>query len=303
MQSVIAPPLEPINPPPNPFAAAAGGAFFNYMGLSPNFARLPAQQSPAAPPTDTASYMAGMLNRHTPGAAAAATYQPPAPAPFPEPEPPPLDPFEPEPPQQQPPRPLSLPEIASPSRGSSHAPSASRASSGLGMMRGGEPRRDTPDDYGARALSAGASSDDTMPVSSRRPVVSRQSILSRGSVQQASRGGSRGFNDTGEEFWSNDHSRKKHRRIKCSVDEAIELIREKITGRNDGRAGWLRRAFVQFDTDGSGGISHDEFVSAVEVKTALVFDEEVLKGVMQRFDSDGSGKIVILSRIACCASC
>ena len=45
------------------------------------------------------------------------------------------------------------------------------------------------------------------------------------------------------------------------------MIRSKITERMDGRAGWLRRAFVDFDTDGSGSISFDEFIAAVEFKT------------------------------------
>ena len=334
----LQPPVPAVPAPPR-FGAAAQGAFFNYMGMG----QLP--KGALQQLQDTQSYMAGMMQpgaMSSPAGSAPLWGQPAGREPTDygtsssrayggPPEPAPLYPRG-QPAaravEEQPPRPLSLPEITSPNRGSGvhlEEPSAEPSAAVADYMSG---RVSAAADYEAPSRAMLDDSDDSddmgmQPVSRR--VVSRQSILSRGSrgysldrgtripspdretrireepreelraaSRERSRGGSRGgsrgrsrgsqgLNDTGSEFWSNENSRKKHRRITCTVDQAIEMIRSKITERMDGRAGWLRRAFVDFDTDGSGSISFDEFIAAVEFKTALVFDATVLQGVMDRF--------------------
>eukprot|EP01043_Picozoa_sp_COSAG02_P044383 COSAG02_NODE_3961_length_5981_cov_175.988949_1_plen_680_part_10 len=291
-------------PPLGMGSASQHGAFFNYMGMG----QLPKGALSQLQNSDTANWMAGLSS---PAGSASQRGQP-APqreqpahysaVPFPEPEPtwrqPPRQPSrqqsrqqsrhgaddqplsgQPSAQEQLPSRPLSLPAITSPARGSGvYVEEPENVPSG---------RASAAADFGSSRLVPSASSSED------RPIVSRQSILSRGSRRQSpARGsGSAGLNDTGAEFWSDENSRKHHRRIKCTVDQAIEMIRSKITERMDGRAGWLRRAFVDFDTDASGSISPEEFIAAVEFKTALVFDEEVLRGVMDRFDDDGTGEI------------
>eukprot|EP01043_Picozoa_sp_COSAG02_P033722 COSAG02_NODE_2317_length_9151_cov_5.534909_7_plen_489_part_01 len=304
------PPVPAVPPPgmagPSPLGMGGApqyGAFFNYMGMGqlPKGAQLGALSQ--LQNSNTANWMASLSS---PAGSAPQRRQPAAqreqpahysPAPFPEPEPTlrqpsrqqsrrgaddqPLSPAPRQPSAQGelPSRPLSLPAITSPARGSGvYVEEPDNVRTG---------RMSAAADFSAGRLVPSASSSDD------RPVVSRQSILSRGSRRQSpSRGsGGAGLNDTGAEFWSDENSRKHHRRISCTVDQAIEMIRSKITERMDGRAGWLRRAFVDFDTDASGSISPEEFIAAVEFKTALVFDEEVLRGVMDRFDDDGAGEI------------
>eukprot|EP01047_Picozoa_sp_COSAG01_P043661 COSAG01_NODE_3893_length_5577_cov_3.387550_4_plen_1018_part_00 len=73
-----------------------------------------------------------------------------------------------------------------------------------------------------------------------------------------------------------------------SVDTAIRMIREKIQGRLEGGPAGLRRAFQYFDADGSGGISHPEFVTAMRTKLMLAFDDELLHKIMDRFGGTGT---------------
>ena len=279
--------------PPQPLGMGSStqyGAFFNYMGMG---------QLPKGALSQLAAGLRSPGAQPSPQRGQPAHYSP---APFPEPEPSfrqpspqpsrqpyrdgqplPAGPRQPSAQQELPSRPLSLPEIASPARGSGvyvEEPESTQSGRASAVADVFSPGRQVPS----------ASSSDDRPLVSRQSVVSRQSILSRGSRRQSPSRGS-GLNDTGAEFWSDEKSRKKHRRIKCTVDQAIEMIRSKIRERMDGRAGWLRRAFVDFDTDMSGAISPEEFMAAVEFKTALVFDEEVLQGVMGRFDDDGTGEI------------
>jgi len=74
-----------------------------------------------------------------------------------------------------------------------------------------------------------------------------------------------------------------------SVDGAIDMIRAKISERLEGGPSGLRRAFQFFDADGSGTIDVDELAHALKMKTMLIFDPQILQGVYDRFDSDGTG--------------
>ena len=76
-----------------------------------------------------------------------------------------------------------------------------------------------------------------------------------------------------------------------SVDDAIEMIRTKIEGRLPGGPAALRRSFQFFDTDGSGGIDHEEFKTALRTRCGLIFEDAFLSQIMRRFDDDGSGVI------------
>jgi calmodulin len=95
------------------------------------------------------------------------------------------------------------------------------------------------------------------------------------------------MNDTGAEFWSDDQSRKRQRRIHCDADKAVAMIRAKLNERSDGH----RVLWRQFDANGSGRVSYEEFCDAVELKTGLLFTDQILSQVMARYDDDGSNYI------------
>ena len=76
-----------------------------------------------------------------------------------------------------------------------------------------------------------------------------------------------------------------------SVSAAIAIIRDKISQRMEGGPASLRRAFQFFDADGSGSISHQEFKDALKLKTMLVFEDSLLRKVMDQFDESGTGEI------------
>lgn len=80
-----------------------------------------------------------------------------------------------------------------------------------------------------------------------------------------------------------------------SVERAARIIREKIEGRLEGGPAGLRRAFQYFDTDGSGSIDREEMVAAMRVKLQLVFDDELMDKLMDRFDKQGTGNITYQS--------
>ena len=77
-----------------------------------------------------------------------------------------------------------------------------------------------------------------------------------------------------------------------TVDEAVDTIRAKINEKMDSRPGGLNRAFQYFDADGSGGIDLEEFKKALLQRCGLIFEDSMLRQVMDRFDDDGSGEIV-----------
>lgn len=74
-----------------------------------------------------------------------------------------------------------------------------------------------------------------------------------------------------------------------NVDQCIQLIQSKIQERLEGGPAELRRAFQYFDTDGSGDIDFEELKIALRMRTMLIFDENVLRQIFDRF-TDGSGK-------------
>ena len=74
-----------------------------------------------------------------------------------------------------------------------------------------------------------------------------------------------------------------------SVDECIKLIQIKVQERLEGGPAELRRAFQYFDMDGSGDIDFDELKIALKMRTMLIFDENTLKQIFERF-TDGSDK-------------
>ena len=76
-----------------------------------------------------------------------------------------------------------------------------------------------------------------------------------------------------------------------TVDQAVAIIREKINEKLDSRPGALNRAFQQFDVDGSGAIDHGEFKRAILLKAGLIFEDAMLRKVMDKFDDDDSGEI------------
>merc|ERR1711871_1318228 len=76
-----------------------------------------------------------------------------------------------------------------------------------------------------------------------------------------------------------------------TVDQAVEIIREKINSRLDSRPGALNRAFPQMDADGSGAIDFDEFKQALLLKGGLIFEDSILRKAMDKFDDDGTGEI------------
>lgn len=80
-----------------------------------------------------------------------------------------------------------------------------------------------------------------------------------------------------------------------SVERAARIIREKIEGRLEGGPAGLRRAFQYFDTDGSGSIDREEMVRAMRLKLQLVFDDEMMDKLMNRFDVRGTGVITYQS--------
>ena len=47
------------------------------------------------------------------------------------------------------------------------------------------------------------------------------------------------------------------------------------------------------DVDGSGSIDFDEFKRAILLKGGLIFEDSLLKNVMEKFDDDGSGQFYI----------
>ena len=96
--------------------------------------------------------------------------------------------------------------------------------------------------------------------------------------------------DDADDFWSTakSNTNKIHN---MSTDNAMDLIRTKIAEKFDGRVGWIRRAFVNFDGDGSGAIDLQEFKSALKMKTGLDFENRLLQKIWKQFDDDGSGEI------------
>eukprot|EP01048_Picozoa_sp_COSAG05_P004034 COSAG05_NODE_203_length_14207_cov_24.645379_11_plen_952_part_00 len=76
-----------------------------------------------------------------------------------------------------------------------------------------------------------------------------------------------------------------------SVDQAMELIRDKIRGRLPSGPSELRRTFQFFDTDGSGSISLGEFREALQLKCGLKFEPSLLKQIMTKLDTDGIGSL------------
>ena len=76
-----------------------------------------------------------------------------------------------------------------------------------------------------------------------------------------------------------------------SSDKALSMIQDKIRERLEGGPAGLRRAFQYFDRDGGGTISRDEFTEALKSHTMLVFSPEIITGIMNKVDPDGSGEI------------
>ena len=233
------------------------GAFFNYMGLGTGGAARPMGQQP--------SYMLGLQQqaldqrdphsghperlapspdtREPPGlgpAVAAATARTPSPTRQP------AGGAEPEPVLQS----FSLPDIAvSPSPWTGDA-DGDRGRRGSRVS----PSRSDSRASRAQSRSSGRSIDSASPspalVAQASPYMQFASNQAQQPPQRRyidSRDTSTSFNDTGSQFWSDDRSRKQHRRINCSVDQAVTLIRNKINERADGHAGWIRRQFCQFD--------------------------------------------------------
>jgi hypothetical protein len=96
--------------------------------------------------------------------------------------------------------------------------------------------------------------------------------------------------DGDPDFWST--QRYETNTIKnVNAEKAVQLIREKITEKFDGRPGWIRRAFVAFDSDGSGAIDRDEFRDELRVKTGLQFDRKLMPKIWKLLDDDGNGYI------------
>ena len=74
-----------------------------------------------------------------------------------------------------------------------------------------------------------------------------------------------------------------------TVDQAVDTIRAKINEKLDSRPGALNRAFQYFDADGSGAIDFEELKKALLIKCGLIYENSMLRQVMDRFDDDGSG--------------
>ena len=71
---------------------------------------------------------------------------------------------------------------------------------------------------------------------------------------------------------------------------ALSLL-PKINEKMDSRLGTLNRAFQSFDADASGSISEEEFRKAMLIKTGLIFEDGMLRKVMDLLDDDGGGEI------------
>lgn len=67
-----------------------------------------------------------------------------------------------------------------------------------------------------------------------------------------------------------------------------KLIQDKIQERLEGGPAELRRAFQYFDVDGSGDIDIDELRVALKMKTMLIFNEETLVKIFDKF-TNGQG--------------
>ena len=86
-----------------------------------------------------------------------------------------------------------------------------------------------------------------------------------------------------------------------SVEEFIKMIEiENIRGRSNKREmihkaliqrASVRKAFEQYDTDGSGTISKDEFQTILEHRYMSALSAEQVDELMNEADKDGSGLI------------
>ena len=76
-----------------------------------------------------------------------------------------------------------------------------------------------------------------------------------------------------------------------SIDQALQLIRDKIRGRLTTGPSELRRTFQFFDRDGSGAIDLEEFTNALKLRCGLQFEEGLLKGLIDQWDTERTGEL------------
>eukprot|EP01051_Picozoa_sp_SAG22_P018941 SAG22_NODE_3343_length_1768_cov_0.899940_1_plen_589_part_11 len=76
-----------------------------------------------------------------------------------------------------------------------------------------------------------------------------------------------------------------------SVEQAKQMIQDKIRGRLPSGPSELRRTFQFFDRDGGGTVSVDEFKYACKRYLGLQFEEKILAKLIKEFDEDGTGEL------------
>jgi Ca2+-binding EF-hand superfamily protein len=76
-----------------------------------------------------------------------------------------------------------------------------------------------------------------------------------------------------------------------TVEQAMQLIRDKIRGRLAGGPSELQRTFQFFDSDGGGSIDLGEFRESLKLRCGLQFEESLLQQIMSRLDTNQKGEL------------